>query len=206
MADQTKTVLPPTVDAPEGNTHVHQSEAKMANAEGAIDSMDVDMVALTIEEEQELTCRDALTTFKELSKEAEEADKNLRLAVKSKATSEAKAELMEKMLRAQDLADKYRARCKKNYPTRLEFLTTEEINARNAAIAAADASAQDRSRFVPKDLPALQIVGGENWAQNKATHVTTERFIKKFESEVEGANFVVEDQWARFLPKCLNDV
>ena len=178
----------------------HQSETEKVNAEG--EKMDIDIRDLSIEED--LPHRRNLRTFNRLREQADAADAAYQEAVDAGAEADTRRRLKAELKEAEEDADDYREHCKKRFPSCMEFYTKEEIADRNAAIIKDED--KNRSHFVPKDLPALQIIVAERWLSSKAAHVSTERFLKKFKSEVEACNFKVEEHWVRLFPKCLNDI
>lgn len=109
---------------------------------------------------------------------------------------------LEKTLKAYE---SYRDICKSNFPNRLEFYAHEEIHARNAVTRPnfkGDGHAPTR---VPKDLPALQIVGSVKWHPNKVVHISAEMFLRASEKEMRATCLDPADHWQTQLPKCLND-
>lgn len=109
---------------------------------------------------------------------------------------------LEKTLKAYE---SYRDICKSNFPNRLEFYAHEEIHARNAVTRPNFKNDGHAPTRVPKDLPALQIVGSVKWHPNKVVHISAEMFLRASEKEMRATCLDPADHWQTQLPKCLND-
>lgn len=92
---------------------------------------------------------------------------------------------------------------RRQYPTRLEFYSKDEIDEakrRNAALK----EKSKKALVVPKALPALQLTGMPKWDDQRDTHTSAAAFLGAFEVELQTYGLNAEEEWERLLPRCLS--
>lgn len=143
-----------------------------------------------------------LTLCKEqgLEDQIQEKIAAFRVSIKEKQSSEKQTQAFQELANLRERAEEYRNICKQQYPGRIEFYTWEEVHQQKQA-----PNNHSNDHIVPKELPALQCIGGDHWHPTKALHLSTEMFARAFENELNAAGLDYDKHWRRLLPKCLSD-
>lgn len=145
----------------------------------------------------------ALNTLHKLKMQADHKDALFQETVINDKPQEEQANAMRAAESAQEKVDMYRRLCSKKYPLHPQFQM--QPNTLDVISNTEQDGKQKDSHIVPKELPALQIVGNEKWNPMRKMHLSTEMFLRAFVKELQSCGLKPEDHWQRLMPKCLDD-
>ncbi|KAI7873433.1 hypothetical protein K492DRAFT_223949 [Lichtheimia hyalospora FSU 10163] len=145
----------------------------------------------------------AISTLHKLKTQADHKEAIFQQLVSDNKPQDEQMNAMRAAENAQEQVDKYRRFCHKKYPQHPQFHM--EINTSSAHTNTQQDDKQKDSHIVPKELPALQIVGNEKWNPMRKMHLSTEMFLHAFVKELRSCGLKPEDHWQRLMPKCLDD-
>ncbi|KAG0167032.1 hypothetical protein DFQ28_005671 [Apophysomyces sp. BC1034] len=150
----------------------------------------------------------ALQSYHNVQAQTTDLENQHFLLVNNKAPLEEQVTGLKAMQMAQQYQQEYRKFCKERYPQCPEFYTWEELGAKQETrdrSKVPEHRSSSADRFIPHDLPVLQIIGEPKWHPSKVVHLSAELFLRAFEKELHASNLPMEQYWGRIFPKCLND-
>lgn len=143
--------------------------------------------------------RKALDAYQKMKSDVEAIEQAYNdVAAEDSIASDEKKKRLTKLKEAQAHLEESRQAWRNQHPTRLEFLSKEEVEIEKQRRA-------NRTVIVPKDLPVLQLAGGYKWNPRKVVHNSAAAFIRAFERELNAHGPDPENDWKRLLSRSLND-
>ncbi|KAI7854273.1 hypothetical protein BDC45DRAFT_557360 [Circinella umbellata] len=130
------------------NNNIPTQEVRRIDGEGDV-NMEMGRRLSIAEQEGDQEHQTSLKTYMHPKQQVKEADIKYQEAVENNEVLEEQGKFLDLLMSAQANANKYRDICRQCFPSRQEFMTRQEIDN------------QSESRYVPKDLPVLQIVGSD---------------------------------------------